>query len=93
MAKNKNYATIGGNGFGYISEYYVNELVNSSLTQRQLAFKTMQIGRNLNALTRILETMPEEMFNLVGKDIFEAAEKINDLNGAIGTAADRKAGN
>jgi hypothetical protein len=53
----------------------------------------MQIGRNLNALTRILENMPEEMFNLVGKDILEAAEKINDLNGAIGTAADRKAGN
>ena len=93
MATKKNSATIGGNGFGYISEYYVIELVNSNVTARQLAFKTMQIGRNLNALTRLLETMPVEMFNLVGKDILEAAEKINDLNGAIGTAADRKAGN
>lgn len=93
MATKKNSATVGGNGFGYISEYYVNELVNSSVTAKQLAKKTTQLGRNLNALTAILETMPVEMFNLVGKDILEAAEKINDLNGALGTAADRKAGN
>jgi hypothetical protein len=93
MATKKNQVSIGGNGFDYISDYYVNELVNSSISANKLALKSMQIGRSLNVLTRILETMPEEMFNLIGKDIVEAAEKINDLAGAVGTAADRKAGN
>jgi hypothetical protein len=92
MATNKNQVTIGGKGFGYISDYYVNELVNSTISAKKLALKSMQISRSLNTLTRILETMPEEMFNLVGKDIVEAAEKINDLAGAVGVAADRKAG-
>jgi hypothetical protein len=67
--------------------------VESSISSKKLALKSMQIGRSLNVLTRILETMPEEMFNLIGKDIVEAAEKINDLAGAVGEAADRKAGN
>ena len=89
--KHKNNATIGGNGFQHINDYRVERLANHpQITLKQLAMRTTQISRVLNDLTKVLENMPTEMFELIGKDILEFANHINDLNGEIGMAHDAR---
>lgn len=90
---NKKYTgSIGGNGFQEINYYAVDEMVASAISQKSLATKTTQISRTVNQLTKILQTMPAEMFALVGADIIAAGEKLNDAAGAIAIAHDKKAG-
>jgi hypothetical protein len=92
-AMNKKYTgSIGGNGFQEINYYAVDEMVASAISQKSLATKTTQISRTVNQLTKILQTMPAEMFALVGADIIAAGEKLNDAAGAIAIAHDKKAG-
>ena len=92
MAKRNQYVAIGGNGYGDINYYTVDLIANSNVSLKTLATKSTQIARNLNTLSNILSTMPKELFDIVGKDIVLVAEKMNDLNGAIGIAHDQKAG-
>jgi len=92
-AMNKKYTgSIGGNGFQEINYYAVDEMVASAISQKSLATKTTQSSRTVNQLTKILQTMPAEMFALVGADIIAAGEKLNDAAGAIAIAHDKKAG-
>lgn len=90
---NKKYTqSIGGNGFQEIDYYAVDQMVASTISLKSLATKTNQISRTVNQLTKILQTMPAEMFALVGADIIAAGEKLNDAAGAIAIAHDKKAG-
>jgi hypothetical protein len=83
---------IGGNGFQVIDHNAVEAMVASTISLKTLATKTTQISRTINTLTKILQTMPAEMFDVIGADIIAAAEKINDAAGAIAIAHDQKAG-
>lgn len=90
---NKKYTgSIGGNGFQDLNYYAVDQMVASSISLKSLATKTTQISRTVNQLTKILQSMPAEMFDLVGADIIAAGEKLNDAAGAIAVAHDKKAG-
>jgi hypothetical protein len=90
---NKKYTgSIGGNGFQEINYYAVDQMVASTISQKSLASKTTQISRTVNQLTKILQTMPAEMFEMIGADIIAAGEKLNDASGAIAIAHDKKAG-
>ncbi len=90
---NKKYTgIIGGNGFQDLNYYAADQMVASSLSLKSLATKSTQISRAVNQLTKILQTMPVEMFDLVGADIIAAGEKLNDAAGAIAVAHDKKAG-
>lgn len=91
MAK-KYTGAIGGNGFQEINYYAVDQMTASTISQKALATKSTQISRTVNQLTKILQTMPAEMFDAIGADIIAAGEKLNDAAGAIGTAHDKKAG-
>lgn len=89
---NKFRGSIGGNGFQDINYYAVDQMAASTITLKTLATKSAQIQRTVNTLTKILQTMPAEMFDLIGADIIAAGEKINDVAGAIAIAHDQKAG-
>jgi len=88
----KNRANIGANGYGEICEYSVQRLVESSVTTKSLATKSLQLSRKMSEISKILQTMPTELFDVVGADILALGEKMNDVIGVIGTAHDRKAG-
>lgn len=77
MAK-KYTGQIGGNGFQEINYYAVDQMVASTISQKALATKSTQISRTVNQLTKILQTMPAEMFDAIGADIIAAGEKLND---------------
>jgi len=88
----KNRANIGANGYGAINEYAVQRIVESSVTTKSLATKSIQLSRKMVEISKILQTMPTELFDVIGSDILELGEQMNDIIGAIGTAHDRKAG-
>jgi hypothetical protein len=92
MATRNQYVAIGGNGFTHINDFRVDRIANSNVSTKTLATKSTQIARNLNALSKILETMPTELFDLIGADILNFAEQINNINGEICIAHDKKAG-
>jgi hypothetical protein len=83
---------IGGNGFKEINYYAVEQITNSNIPLKALAVKANQMGRTINTLTKILQTMPAELFEIIGADIIQAAEMLNDASGAIAIAHDKKAG-
>jgi hypothetical protein len=88
----KNRANIGANGYREINEYTVERIVESSVKIKTLAIKSTQLSRKMSEISKILQTMPVELFELVGSDILELGEQMNDIIGAIGSAHDRKAG-
>jgi hypothetical protein len=90
---NKKYlGSIGGNGFQEINYYAVEQIVASKVSLKVLATKSSQISHTVNTLTRILQSMPAELFDMIGADIIAAGEKLNDAAGAIAIAHDKKAG-
>lgn len=90
---NKKYlGSIGGNGFQEINYYAVEQIVASKVSLKVLATKSSQISHTVNTLTRILQSMPAELFDMIGADIIAAGEKLNDAAGAIAVAHDKKAG-
>jgi hypothetical protein len=92
-AMNKKYTgSIGGNGFQEINYYAVEQIVASKVSLKVLATKSSQISHTVNTLTRILQSMPAELFDMIGADIIAAGEKLNDAAGAIAIAHDKKAG-
>jgi hypothetical protein len=88
----KNRANIGADGYRDINEYTVERIVESSVKIKTLAIKSTQLTRKMAEISKILQTMPAELFEVVGADILELGEQMNDIIGAIGTASDRKAG-
>lgn len=86
----KNRSTIGGNGFTNLNYYQAEMLEASSVTQKQLAQYADRLGKKVAELNKIVQSMPEEMFAIVGVDLFGIGEDLNNLAGAVGLAHDSR---
>lgn len=88
---------IGGDGFQFIDRYGIKQLTDSEkLTQAQLSRVGMRMGRIINQLNGLLNSMPEEMLELdieagtLNQEIVRLGNSLNDLAGMILIAADEK---
>ena len=88
----KNKASIGANGFDCINQYQVDKIVASNTSLKSLATKSTQLSKKMNEISKILETMPVELFEIVGSDILNLGNQMNDVIGIICVAHDKKAG-
>lgn len=91
MTRQRYEYTAGGDGFVSLEEWRIEEL-RTAATTKQLAKASLDLCRVVNRINAIVERMPEGVLTLIGDDLRRAAERINDLGGECGVAADRNNG-
>jgi hypothetical protein len=82
--------TINANGFRLNVDLYAEDIVKLPIKKAQLLRANKQLWQGLMKIQQALNTMPEELYALVGEAIAEAGEIISDEAGKIGSAHDKK---
>lgn len=82
--------TINANGFRLDVDIAGDEIAQLSIKKAQLLRANKQLWQGLVKIQQALNTMPEELYALVGEAIAEAGEIISDEAGKIGSAHDKK---
>ncbi len=82
--------TINANGFRINVDFYADEIVQLPVKKAQLLRANKQLWQGIVKIQQALNTMPQELYDLVGEAIAEAGEIISDEAGKIGAAHDKK---
>lgn len=82
--------TINANGFRLNVDIAGDEIAQLPIKKAQLLRANKQLWQGLIKIQQALNTMPEELYALVGEAIAEAGEVISDEAGKIGSAHDKK---
>jgi hypothetical protein len=84
--------SIGGNGFTINVDVAAEiQLSDVKINQRQLAINADKLSKVVNQLNRILQTMPEELYQgFIGEAVRDAGNLINNAAGIVGAAHDQR---
>lgn len=90
MATKTRRHTINANGFRLNVDIAGDQIAQLPIKKAQLLRANKQLWQGLIKIQQALNTMPQELYDLVGEAIAEAGEVISDEAGKIGSAHDRK---
>lgn len=82
--------TINANGFRLNVDIAGDEIAQLPIKKAQLLRANKQLWQGIIKIQQALNTMPQELYDLVGEAIAEAGEVISDEAGKIGSAHDKK---
>ena len=82
--------TINANGFRLNVDLAGADIAQLPVKKAQLLRANKQLWQGLIKIQQALNSMPQELYDLVGEAIAEAGEIISDEAGKIGSAHDRK---
>lgn len=82
--------TINANGFRLNVDIAGAEIAQLPIKKAQLLRANKQLWQGLVKIQQALNSMPQELYDLVGEAIAEAGEVISDEAGKIGSAHDKK---
>ena len=80
--------TINANGFRLNVDIAGDEIAQLPIKKAQLLRANKQLWQGLIKIQQALNTMPDELYALLGDTIAEAGEIISDEAGKIGSAYD-----
>jgi hypothetical protein len=80
--------TINGNGFRLNVDLFAEDIAQLPIKKAQLLRANKQLWQGLIKIQQALNTMPDELYTLLGDTIAEAGELISDEAGKIGSAYD-----
>jgi len=81
---------INGNGYRLNVDLYAEDIVKLPIKKSQLLKANKQLWQGLIKIQQALDSMPDELYTLLGDTIAEAGERISDEAGKIGAAHDKK---